>query len=306
MAPKKNQRSAAASSIQSSIYAMMNKEDQDDRTSRRMGTQKCEKAWNRLVMALVLLMQTTRQQMVLDYMQKKGMEHEAEDIENVGDKEKKTTKTKGKAKRAEWIPQGIGKPLKRSEAQKYWEMEPKDCKHPAEYLRCRANRFDRWWVCLTCGSRWERFDTDHSTSSTTTVIPETPESQSLKTVTGTYPQFLPAPRSKPDQGAVTLKVDHKGKIAMVPGDTGSTTSRRTTKCPAETARARSLSKDRQMTGLRTAQAAKRVPHYHLDREATLENVEDPLEQTEVLMLSDVDKEEWSDDEGLVLGAPHVD
>eukprot|EP00435_Cladocopium_sp_Y103_P015040 s4082_g3.t1 len=306
MAPKKNQRSAAASSIQSFIYAMMNAEDKDDQTSRRMGTQKCEKAWNRLVMALVLLMQTTRQQMVLDYMQKKGMEHEAEETENVGEKFKKQTKVKGKVTRAEWIPQGIGKPLKRSEAQKYWEKEPKECQHPAEYLRCRANRFDRWWVCLTCGSRWERFDTDHSTSSTTTKIPEAPNSQSLKTVTGTYPQFLPAPRSKPDQGAVTLKVDNKGKIAMVPGDTGSTTSRRSTTRTPETARDRSLCKERKMTGLRAAQPAKRVPHFMLDREDTLENVEDALEQTEVLMLSDVDKEEWSEDGSPLLGPPHAD
>ena len=236
----------------------------------------------------------------MDYLQQKGTVCDAVDTENVGEKFKKQIKSKGNVNRTEWIPQGIGKPLKRSTAQKCWEMEPEECNHPAEYLRCRANRFDRWWVCLTCGSRWERFDVDHAASSTATVVPETPESQSLKTKEGTYPQFLPAPRSKPDQGAVTLKLNNLGKIAMASGDTGSTTSRRPTRDRLETARARSTSKERQMTGLRASQAAKRVPHFTLDRDGAMEHLQEPLEASEVLMLSDVENEEWED------GPAHAD
>eukprot|EP00435_Cladocopium_sp_Y103_P033912 s1428_g8.t1 len=265
MAPKKNQSSTAASSIQSSIYAMMNEEDKDDKTSKRMGAKRCEKAWNRLVMALVLLMQTTRQQMVLDYMQKKGMEHDAEDTENVGEKYKKATRAKGKVNRVQTpsrVPTMQGKPV-----------------------RSLVGLPD---MRITMG---EVRETDHAASLTKTVIPETPDSQSVQTVTGTYPQFLPAPRSKPEQGAVTL---HQGQDRYGSWRT------------SETARARSLSKDCQMTGLRVSQAAKRVPHFHLDREGTLENVEDPLEQAEMLMISDVEKEEWSDDEEFLPGPPHVD
>ena len=294
MAPKKNPTSAATSSLQASIYAMMDNEDKNDKTSRKMGTRKCETAWSRVVTALVLLLNTTRSQMVLDYLQKKGAVTDVGDTENVGDKNKKLIKSKGKVNRTEWIPQGIGKPLKRSTAQKFWEKEPNQCSHPAEYLRCRANRFDRWWVCLKCGSRWERFDVDHAASSTKTVVPETPDSQSLKTEEGTYPQFLPAPRSKPDQGAVALKLNKVGKIAMVPGDTGSTTTGRPMTSRQETARARSTSKERQMTGLRASQAAKRVPHFRLDREGTMEHLEEPSTNKEVLMISDVENEEWSD------------
>ena len=299
MAPKKNQSSAAASSLQASILSMMAKEDRGEESSRKLGTRKCETAWSRVVKAMMLLINTTRSQMVLDYLQKKGAVCDEVDPENVGDKFKKATKAKGKANQTEWIAQGIGKPLKRSTAQKFWEKEPEQCNHPAEYLRCRANRFDRWWVCLTCGSRWERFDVDHAASSTATVVPETPDSHSLKTLEGTYPQFLPAPRSKPDQGAVTLKVTNMGKISMVDGGTGSTTSRRLKTSSQETARARSASKERQMTGLRASQAAKRVPTFNIDREGTMEHLEEAFGPTEVLMISDEEKE-WD------AGPPHAD
>ena len=147
--------------------------------------------------------------------------------------------------------------------------------------------------------RWERFDVDHAASSTATVVPETPDSHSLKTLEGTYPQFLPAPRSKPDQGAVTLKVTNMGKISMVDGGTGSTTSRRSKTSSQETARARSTSKERQMTGLRASQAAKRVPTFNIDREGTMEHLEEAFGPTEVLMISDEEKE-WN------AGPPHAD
>ena len=111
MAPKKNPSSAAASSLQASIISMMDKEDKDEESSRKMGTRKCETAWSRVVKAMMLLIYTTRSQMVLDYLQKKGAVCDEVDTENVGDKSKKATKAKGKANQPKWIPQGIGKPL---------------------------------------------------------------------------------------------------------------------------------------------------------------------------------------------------
>ena len=80
---------------------MMDNEDKNDKTSRKMGTRKCETAWSRVVTALVLLLNTTRSQMVLDYLQKKGAVTDVGDTENVGDKNKKLIKSKGKVNRTE-------------------------------------------------------------------------------------------------------------------------------------------------------------------------------------------------------------
>eukprot|EP00435_Cladocopium_sp_Y103_P075986 s33_g72.t1 len=252
--------SAAASSLQASIYDLVNEEDKEDLPKKKMGSKKCVAAWTRIVMAILLMIRTTRQQMVLDYLQKKGAEEDDMDKVNVGEKKKKPTMAKPKVTKTEWIPQGIGQPLKRSTTQKYWDKEPEDCQHPAEYLRCRANRGQRWWTCLTCGSRWERLEGDRTASSTTTVVPETPESAKLMTKTGAYPQYLPAPKSKPEQGAVQLKVNRMGMIATASGAAGSSQGPIPKSIPVtppgSTARERSQSKKRQMEGLRAYQEQK--------------------------------------------------
>ena len=296
MAPKKKS-TVATSSLQASVYALVTEEDQDYQPKKKMGSRKTCAAWSRVVIALMLLLQTTRHQMVLDYLQKKGTEQDEQDTENVGEKKKKSTMAKSKVTRTEWIPQGIGQPLKRSTTQKYWDKEPEDCHHPAEYLRCRANRGQRWWTCLTCGSRWERLEGDPTASSTTTVVPETPESQKLMTRTGAYPQYLPAPKSKPDQGAVKLKVDRTGMISTASGATGSSQGpiRKSSPTTPPGARDRSLSKERPMEGLRAYQRPKRVPTYHLDQDEAQELVElQPA--NEVLMID-------SDEEGHVPNPP---
>jgi len=206
-------------------------------------------------MAVMLLISTTRQQMVLDYMQKKALDTDEEKF-NVRDTK---NKTKSKKDKSAWIDQGIGVPLSRSTAQKYWAKEPKECNHPGEYLRCRANRYSQWWVCLTCGSRWERLQQDKAASSTSTVVPETPDARHLQAKTGTYPEHLPAPRSKPDQGNIQLAVDKRGRVSNVP--TKETSSTGTTGYPKEHltgARARSTSKDRQPEGLRALSRPKRT------------------------------------------------
>ena len=199
-------------------------------------------SWRRLTMAVMLLISTTRQQMVLDYMQQKSLEMD-EDKGNVRDTK---NKTKSKKDKGAWIDQGIGAPLNRSTAQKHWAKEPKDCNHPGEYLRCRANCYSQWWVCLTCGSRWERLQQDKATSSTSTMVPETPEARQLRAKAGTYPEHLPAPRSKPDQGNIQLEVDRRGQVHhMATKMTSSTGAIGYPKGPMTGARERSTSKERQ-------------------------------------------------------------
>lgn len=89
------------------------------------------------------------------------------------------------------------------------------------------------------------------------------------TKTGAYPQYLPAPKSKPEQGAVKLKVDRMGMISTASGAAGFSQGpipRTSTPKPQETARERSLSKERVVEGLRAYQLPKRIPTFHLDPE----------------------------------------
>ena len=251
--PPKN---AKASSLQSSIMKMMN-DNEEEAVPRRMGTTRCLSAWSRLVMAMMRLIYTTMDQMVLDYLQKKGAV-----VDETYDKvEKQPTEQTGKSKvfKKDWIPQGIGAPMSRSQAQDHWNFDPKECTHPGEYMRCRANRHQRWWCCLQRGSRWERQEADPGASSSTTEVTPLPDARSLKTAVGSYPEFLPAPRSQPKQGNIQLKVDEQGKIKMTPGASGSETIPKSQALARGQAalRDRSLSKERKMTGLRSYRAPKK-------------------------------------------------
>lgn len=38
-------------------------------------------------------------------------------------------------------------------------MDPAMCQHPADKMRARANKTDKWWICTACLSRWDRLDT---------------------------------------------------------------------------------------------------------------------------------------------------
>lgn len=271
------------SSLQSSIYKMMHDEEEKP-TRRKMGTAKCEAAWSRVVTAMFRLIYTTMNQMVLDYLQKKG--NEIDDELYMQEKEKQPTKQKGKNKvvKKEWIPQGIGAPMCRSQAQDYWNVSPETCTHPGEYMRCRANRHQRWWCCLQCGSRWERLEADPAASSSTTIVPELSNAKKLQTNVGSYPEYLPAPRSQPKQGNIQLQVDHQGKIMMTPGATGSEQipKAKMTAKSASAPRERSQSKDRKMGGLRAMRPPKRsqgqVPQYDLTEQEPQEFVDSDEEK----------------------------
>ena len=180
-------------------------------------------AWKRLTLTLLQMIFTARSQLVIDYIGKRAAENDRtmEELEYQKYKSHVKEKVNKDKSKSGWINQGIGQPLGRSEAQKHWNFEVRNCNHPAEYLRCRANRHSKWWVCLQCGGRWERTESSPASSSTTVIAPELPQSQQLKEAkTGkSYPQFLPAPRSRPQQGSIQLQNDFTGKIAMKPVDT---------------------------------------------------------------------------------------
>ncbi|CAJ1434177.1 unnamed protein product [Effrenium voratum] len=145
---------------------------------------------------------------VVDYLAKRAHQND-ENEEHAKNKNQRSQVRKPKDPDRE-IPQGIGKPLPRSQAQKHWALEVKECQHPAEHLRCRANRHGSWWTCLLCGARWERLETPASASSSK--APEAPQAKKLLLEKGVeYPQFLPAPRSRPEQGDLEVIVNRMGK-----------------------------------------------------------------------------------------------
>ena len=186
--------------IMKQITEMVKEEQRDSSPMprRKMGNTKTVQAWKRLVSSLLTMMFTARSQMVVDHIQQRNV---LED--EINEKNYPTTKTVKKKEKTEWINQGIGKSMPRSTTQKYWPCEPETCQHPAEHL-AEPIVTGTWWTCLLCGSRWERTQGDKSASSSTTVIPEAPHAKRLDTANGAYPEVLPAPKSKPEQGAVQL------------------------------------------------------------------------------------------------------
>ncbi|CAJ1437918.1 unnamed protein product [Effrenium voratum] len=182
--------------------------DGEQEKVKKMGVAKCVHIWRRLVLALSTMLITARQQAVVDYLAKRAHQND-ENEEHSKNKNQRSQVRKPKDPDRE-IPQGIGKPLPRSQAQKHWALEVKECQHPAEHLRCRANRHGSWWTCLLCGARWERLETPASASSSKAL--EAPQAKKLILEKGVeYPQFLPAPRSRPEQGDLEVIVNRMGK-----------------------------------------------------------------------------------------------
>ena len=157
-------------------------------------------------------------------------------------------------------------------------------------MRCRANPRQRWWTCIQCGARWERLEADPSLSSSATEVPQMPEAKSLQTVVGTYPEFLPAPRSKPEQGDIKLKVDVMGRIEPASGSSGSSHAMPNRASKTTTQRERSVSKERVPTGLRPIQPPKKtagpMPTFNVEddgpQELVISDEEKPWEQVEMV------------------------
>ena len=142
---------------------------------------------------------------------------------------------------------------------------------------------------LQCGARWERLEADPSLSSSATEVPQLPESKSLLTTMGTYPEFLPAPRSKPEQGNIQLKVDVTGQIGPASGTSGSSSAMPKKTPKPETQRARSASKERTPTGLRPIQPPKKtagtMPTFAVEddpQELVISDDEEPWRQVEMV------------------------
>ena len=73
MAPKKK-TPAASGDVQSRIDEMLTKEDaQIPASTRKLGEARCSAAWARMVKALLFMLVTVQNQMVLDYLQEKGI-----------------------------------------------------------------------------------------------------------------------------------------------------------------------------------------------------------------------------------------
>lgn len=248
-------------SLKSRVDKLVNVSDDDDeprktihKKKKRLTVEQIDSAWKRMVLSLIMMMNTARQQSVMDYLAQKAMIAE-------NDKPQKTTsKAKSKAKKGTPIIQGIGLPLPRSQAQKTWHQDPQICTHPAEYLRCRANRFDKWWVCLECGSRWQRLqEPTDATSASSKDVPDFKDAKPLKEPnTGkTYPEFLPAPRSRPQQGNLKLTKEFDGQLNYVRDKFKATNQEPKDATPAEGSASRTPSKTRkQASGLRPHQRSK--------------------------------------------------
>ncbi|CAE7633607.1 unnamed protein product [Symbiodinium necroappetens] len=170
---------------------------------RAMGTAKCESAWRRLVKALMLMLVTARQQMVLDYLNKRSLENEPEVSRVDPNDAKKKDSKKGKTfDKSVYIYQAIGRPLPTSHAHKEFPCSKRECQHPADALRCRANVQSHWWTCVRCGLRWDRpKETEENT------LPELSVKPAYDTINGhpkklinskgqEFPQVLPPPKGE--------------------------------------------------------------------------------------------------------------
>ncbi|CAJ1446793.1 unnamed protein product, partial [Effrenium voratum] len=97
--------------------------DGEQEKVKKMGVAKCVHIWRRLVLALSTMLVTARQQAVVDYLAKRAHQND-ENEEHSKNKNQRSQVRKPKDPDRE-IPQGIGKPLPRSQAQKHWALEVK-------------------------------------------------------------------------------------------------------------------------------------------------------------------------------------
>lgn len=155
----------------------------------------------RLVLALLMMMSNTRHTMAMEYLLKKPIQAPAEDEDQKDIKKDRKSKDPKSV-----VRQAIGKPLSRSKAQTAWNREVSECIHEEEYLRHRAGKGHFWYTCLQCGGRWERLQSQASSS--TQVIETTVPAEN-------FPKFLPAPRSRPDLKTQKVTINQLPKAKAV-------------------------------------------------------------------------------------------
>ncbi|CAE7305094.1 unnamed protein product, partial [Symbiodinium sp. KB8] len=124
--------------------------------ARCRGATWCERSWARIVMIMVRMIATARQQLVVDSLILDAYAPSASASSSTTAPAKSQPSKKKEAK----VRQGLGTQLSRSQAQTKWTLEPEQCPHEEQDLRMRGNQARHWWACLKCGSRWERVETD--------------------------------------------------------------------------------------------------------------------------------------------------
>ena len=120
-------------------------------TRRRRGSEWCHRSWARLVGLLVRMIATARQQMVIDDV----IRTVAPPTSTASSSTSAPTSCK-QSRNQQPVRQGLGAPMSRSQVKNTWTERPESCPHGEEDLRMRGNQAQFWWVCLRCGSRWER------------------------------------------------------------------------------------------------------------------------------------------------------
>ncbi|CAE7267989.1 unnamed protein product [Symbiodinium sp. CCMP2592] len=182
---------------------------------RRRGTEWCHKMWARLIRVVLRMIVTTRDQMVLDALTVEPAMGSSASSSTAPPPKARSNRDKKPMK------QGIGHQLARSQTQKQWPQEPEDCRHPEDQLRMRGNQAKHWWVCLNCGSRWER------TEAAMTVPGQGALPAQVRPVyrSTAPPKLLPPPRSRTDLGTITLEQARMAPAATPTEAAPSTTAR---------------------------------------------------------------------------------
>ena len=178
--------------------------------NKRMSVPKRLAAWKRLTLAVIQILVTARQQMIVDHIGTKGAQetHEEKDDTPSGS-------TKRRVKKEGPMAQGIGSQLNKSAAHQRFLVDVGQCQHPSDALRCRGNQRAKWWTCAHCGARWARPEEVPASSATSaapvTVVEEAPK---IRTNRQGYPSYLPPPKGKPEQGPREVLVD-QGTVKTV-------------------------------------------------------------------------------------------
>ena len=170
--------------------------DERQRHERRQrGSVWCQKAWARLVRVIVRMIITARDQMVVDALTVQPAPSSTASSSTAPQPKRRHERQQRP------LRQGLGPQMSRSQTQKVWPKEPEDCEHIQDQLRMRGNQAMHWWVCLNCGSRWERIEA-------ATVNPgrgALPEHVKPVYRTTEPPRMLPPPRTGPHLGSITLE-----------------------------------------------------------------------------------------------------
>ncbi|CAE6964999.1 GIP [Symbiodinium sp. CCMP2592] len=264
---------------------ILNSNSRPDLPKKKLGIAKIEAAWRRITFRILMMLATARQQMVVDEFY---LNDELKEEQKAASNELRNAKDKKKTAKSEHINQGIGQPLSRSKAHKTFALEPSACQHPPDKLRCRANANSQWWTCTLCGSRWQRNDMVETIKEK---LPATSENEpKLMGRRGQeFPKFLPAPRSRPQQGDKTVELDNYGRPKALASASSSETGG-TGSMPSTTSRPQ---RARASTDARSPSRTRPTSHGTRMIQPLKKNSDPAAHETYEI---NTDEETWSDEE----------